>query len=155
MSNAGDVDQLHIRLRELGALVVERGRHRKDLRGSQHQLVADALSHRATIAEVAEAGGLSRAYLHRVGAHERRQTEGSGSSDSKRTRSLDELREIREHIQRLDSQMAGVLTERDALILQLSTHATKRELAADAQVSQEWIRRIVSRPQRPTDLNGK
>lgn len=155
MNDAGDVNQPRERLRELGALVVERGRHRKDLRSTQHELVAEALSHRATVAEVAEAGGLSRAYLHRIGAHTYRQTGGAGPSAGTRSRSLDQLREIRDDIQRLDSQMADVLIERDTLILQLSTHVNKRELAADAQVSQEWIRRIVTRPQPPTGSGGK
>jgi AraC-like DNA-binding protein len=91
----------------------------------------------ATVRDVVDAAGLSRAYLHRLGIHAP-QTPRSPAAGA----ALDRARAARDELAQLDVDDSQEKAARRAIALELLDDGLpERELAQDAGVTQEWVRR--------------
>jgi hypothetical protein len=123
------------------------------LRAEQTEQLTTALSTGATVREVVEASGVSRAYLHRAGLPlYAGSTQATRSVDraseipkrtAKRAAALTRSGEIRDQIAQLKTEAAEAKGKRVDQVTQLrALDVDQATIADDAGVSAEWIRRI-------------
>lgn len=127
-----------------------------DLRRVQREHLGEALGAGATVAEVVEASGLSRAYLHRVDVplytpqtSHARALRRSGEVDpvSPRTDALEAAERLQNEIAELRAETEERRRVRNELVVAASAiDGVSRAAVEDAAgVSSEWIRKLLRR----------
>ncbi|MCS5524808.1 hypothetical protein NY551_18895 [Curtobacterium flaccumfaciens pv. oortii] len=126
----------------------------KDLRSTQREQLEEALGAGATVAEVVEASGLSRAYLHRVDVPlytpqttHARVLRKSGDLDpaGPREAALVAARQLRDEIELLRAETETQRKERSELTVAIASDRaiSRAAIEAAAGVSSEWIRKQI------------
>lgn len=127
-------------------------------RSEQSDHLTIALTNGATVREIVEASGVSRAYLHRAGVP---LYAGNGPSTrsidrttepaeraTQRTDALTKSSELRDRVSQLKAELAEAKAQRVDQVTQLLTLGLDQPtITGDAGVSAEWIRRISKRHQ--------
>ena len=135
-----DTIALRSRLRGLSATLKNIDDEQRTLREEQLEQLRIALAHRGTIGEVAQASGLSRAYLHKIELHLQR---GSIDDTAIHDRAIARAGEIREAIAQLEQDAGDARAERDQVIRELGPAMSTAEIAKDAGISGERARLIL------------
>ena len=123
------------------------------LRAEQSDHLTSALTNGATVREVVEASGVSRAYLHRAGlplyagsspsTRSIDRTTEPAERTTHRTEALIKTSEIRDRVALLKAEVAETKAQRVEQVTQLlALDVDQPTIAGDAGVSAEWIRRI-------------
>jgi len=140
------------RLAEVRDAIAAAEARESDLRSRQRDELAEALGAGATVAEVVEASGLSRAYLHRVEVplytpqttHARVLRE-SGKLDPAGPRevALQAARQLRDEIELIRGETADQRKKRSELTVAIARDRDVSRAAVEtaAGVSSEWIRK--------------
>ncbi len=139
---AGSPDTQRTRIRELRDSLAARTEQRRAAQASRLEAAAAAAAAGATIRDIVEAAGISRAYLHKVGIRA-----GERSPGGDPTSALEETRRLREQLADLDATDESEKDERRRIALELidsGAGISEKELAADAGVTAEWVRRRFS-----------
>lgn len=135
-------DPQRTQIRELRDRLAARTEQRRAAQAGRLEAAASAAAAGATIRDVVEATGLSRAYVHKVGIRAGdRQAGGDPRS------SLEEARRLRDLLTELDTLDEREKAERRRIALELldsGAEISEKELAADAGVTAEWVRRRFS-----------
>jgi|GEM_PF-3979764 len=137
--NTAELAARRTRLRAITAQLRELEQTRSSLRADQLQLIRDAIGAGATIhTDVVAASGVSRAYLHKEGV---RPPAVKANRPEQAKELLSRISTLRDEIAQLEAKsISTALQERNELIRELRPHMLQKDLAADAQVSPEWIR---------------
>ena len=138
-----DTTALRSRLRGLSATLKKIDDQQRALREEQLKQLRIALTHRGTIGEVAQASGLSRAYLHKIELHLQR---GSVDDPATHDKAIARAGEIRDQIAQLEQEAADARAERDQVMRELGPAMSTAEIAADAGISGERARLILQQP---------
>lgn len=149
---AGTTAAIRSRLHQVRDSIVDGESSRERLRSEQAEHLVTALAHGATVREVVDAAGLSRAYLNRPGQPLASSTAATRASDrvtglpehaAARTGALEKSTQLRDRIKALKAAVTAAKAERVDLVAQLLEHEVDQtEIARDAGVSAEWIRRL-------------
>ncbi|MFH8253085.1 hypothetical protein ACH3VR_22145 [Microbacterium sp. B2969] len=135
-----DTTALRSRLRGLSATLKKIDDEQRALREEQLEQLRIALAHRGTVGEVAQASGLSRAYLHKIGLHLQRRSVDDPQTHDK---AIARAGEIREEIAQLEQDAGNARAERDQVIRELGTTMSTAEIAKEAGISGERARLIL------------
>ena len=146
-------EQLRARLRELRDRIRSIEDHRRQLRLEQLEHARTALKNGATITTITEATGLSRAYLHREGLRSGDyRLSASDAESAARSAALEHAARIRDELGGADrGALDAASSEKDerrqiiAALLEVNPPTSQKDLADDAGVSKEWIRRLAKR----------
>lgn len=142
------------RLAELRTAIADGEVREADLRRAQRDELGEALGAGATVAEVVEASGLSRAYLHRVEVplytpqttHARAlRKSGQVDPSEPRKKALATAQGLRDEVEQLRVETEDYRRERNTLIVEAarSDDASRAAIEEAAGVSSEWIRKQV------------
>ncbi len=135
-----DTTALRSRLRGLSATLKKNDERQREFRAEQLEQLRNALAHRGTISEAAQASGLSRAYLHKIELHLQR---GSIDAPKIHDAALARAEEIRRQIMKLEQKAVEARAERDTIIRELGQAMSTAEIAADAGITGERARIIL------------
>jgi len=149
------------RLAEVRDEIAAADAREKDLRSTQREQLEEALGAGATVAEVVEASGLSRAYMHRVDVPlytpqttHARALRRSGELDpaGPRADALEAAQRLRDQIAELRAEDEDRRRVRNELVVAASAvdGVSRSALEDAAGVSSEWIRKLL----RPTTSRG-
>ncbi|UFU16107.1 hypothetical protein LQK89_17950 (plasmid) [Curtobacterium sp. C1] len=144
------------RLAEVRDAIAADEQRESDLRRNQREHLGEALGAGATVAEVVEASGLSRAYLHRVDVPlytpqttHARTLRRSGELDpaAPRADALEAARRLRDEVAELRADTEERRRVRNELVVAASAiDGVSRAAVEDAAgVSSEWIRKLLRR----------
>lgn len=149
---AGSPAPIRDSLHQVRDRIVDGEADRDRLRAEQAEHLTTALDNGATVREVVDAAGLSRAYLHRPGQPLASSNAAARAGDrsiepadrvAARAAALAKSAEIRDQVVALKSDVAAEKGERVDLVAQLLVlEVDQAEIARDAGVSAEWIRRL-------------
>lgn len=142
------------RLAEVRDAIADAEARESELRSRQRDELGEALGAGATVAEVVEASGLSRAYLHRVDVPlyapqttHARVLRKSGELDpaGPREAALGAARQLRDEIEQLRAQTEAQRKERSEIVVSVTRDgAISRAVIGEAAgVSSEWIRKQI------------
>jgi hypothetical protein len=142
------------RLAEVRDAIAAAEARESDLRSRQRDELGEALGAGATVAEVVEASGLSRAYLHRVDVPlytpqttHARVLRKSGELDpaGPREAALRAVRQLRDEIESARGETEAQRKERSELTVAIASDraVSRTAVEAAAGVSSEWIRKQI------------
>jgi hypothetical protein len=142
------------RLAEVRDAIAAAAAREKDLRSTQREQIEEALGAGATVAEVVEASGLSRAYLHRIDVplytpqttHARvLRKSGELDPDGPREAALEAARQLRDEIKLVRAETEAQRKERSNLTVAISSDrdVSRADVEAAAGVCSEWIRKQI------------
>lgn len=141
-TSADSPDTQRARIRELRDSLAARAEQRRAAQAGRLEAASAAAGAGATIRDIVEATGLSRAYLHKVGIRAGERLPGGDPATA-----LEDARRIRDQLTELDAADEKEKAERRRIALGLidaGTEISEKELAADAGVTAEWVRRRFS-----------
>lgn len=129
-------------LRALRDSIADRADQRRTAQTARLEQAQGAAAAGAAVREIVDATGLSRAWLHRAGIRA-----GATKLPAEAAAALETAAEIRDRLAELDAVDEQQKAERRRLALELldaGSEISEKELAADAGVTAEWVRRRFS-----------
>lgn len=142
-----EIDALRGRLRDVASSIARAEADRAQLRQEQLDQVVVALQHGESVSQAARESGLSRTWL--LQATPRLPELPTTQKDpTRREAAVTRIREIREALERHEPELAEARMLRDDLIRALAPamgryKLPQQEVADDAGISSEWIRRLL------------